>query len=96
MDLLATYVSLFFYFYSLVAAQYNGTLCSDYVDYEVWLPPGFTVASIEAALASQNVTMAAIGQVPIACFPPLAETLCSSTFPRVVPIVGQRRFSLFA
>ncbi|KAF8986919.1 hypothetical protein BGZ52_007116 [Haplosporangium bisporale] len=71
------------------SAQYNGTLCTDYVDYEVWLPPGFTVASIEAALASQNVTMAAIGQVPIACFPPLAETLCSSTFPRVVPIAGQ-------
>ncbi|KAG0073200.1 hypothetical protein BGZ93_008394 [Podila epicladia] len=71
------------------SAVYNGTLCSDYVDYEVWLPPGYTVASIEAALASQGVTKTAVGQVPVACFAPLAETLCSSAFPRVEPVPGQ-------
>ncbi|KAF9422631.1 hypothetical protein BGZ94_008528 [Podila epigama] len=68
---------------------YNGTLCPELIDYEVWLPPGKTIASIEKEWANLGIDRKTVGEVPVACFEPLVSTICSSAFPRVEPIAGQ-------
>ncbi|CAO3564682.1 unnamed protein product [Mortierella alpina] len=70
-------------------AQYNGTLCKDYVNYDVWLPPNQTVASIEALLAKEGLTPSAAQMLSTPCFKPFMQYACSSAFPRVLPITGQ-------
>ncbi|KAF9135437.1 hypothetical protein BGW39_002904 [Mortierella sp. 14UC] len=67
------------------AAKYNGSLCLNYVDYEIWLPPNLTVAAIEAPLIAKGLTADAIKAIPAACSGPFIEYVCSSSFPRVVP-----------
>ncbi|KAF9111686.1 hypothetical protein BGX27_004592 [Mortierella sp. AM989] len=38
------------------AVTYNGTLCADYVDYQVWVPPNVTTADIERSLVARGLT----------------------------------------
>ncbi|KAG0253207.1 hypothetical protein BG011_006490 [Mortierella polycephala] len=71
------------------STRYTGTLCKNYVNYDVWLPPNATIASIEDALASQGMTPTALSQLNAACFEPYMQYICSSTFPRVEPVAGQ-------
>ncbi|KAG0200470.1 hypothetical protein BGX28_006466 [Mortierella sp. GBA30] len=71
------------------SAPYNGTLCKDYVNYNVWLPPNTTVASIEAAMAAQGLTTARAHQLSRPCFEPFMQYACSSAFPRVEPNARQ-------
>lgn len=69
------------------SAVYNGTLCKNYVDYDVWLPTGASVATIEAMLASKGLTTNV--QLTAECYDPFMQYVCSSAYPRVEPIAGQ-------
>ncbi|KAG9065570.1 hypothetical protein KI688_001859 [Linnemannia hyalina] len=68
------------------SAQYTGTICKNYVDYEVWLPPNTTVATIEAMLVAQGADKAS--QMPVVCAEPLMEYMCSIAYPRVQAVAG--------
>ncbi|GJJ69440.1 hypothetical protein EMPS_01786 [Entomortierella parvispora] len=65
---------------------YNLTICADYVNYPVWLPPNMTIAMTEAYLTAQgmNATNLALLQTFPSCMSPYLEYVCSSAFPRVV------------
>ncbi|KAF9917146.1 hypothetical protein FBU30_000928 [Linnemannia zychae] len=67
------------------AEKYNGSLCKNYVNYDVWMPPNLTVALVEADLIKRNLTSEAIAQIPASCSGPFIEYVCSASFPRVVP-----------
>ncbi|KAF8981648.1 hypothetical protein BGZ46_002457 [Entomortierella lignicola] len=70
------------------SAPYTGVLCKDFVNYNVWLPPNQTVASIEAALMSEGLTTTSMNQIVDVCYNPFLEFVCSSAFPRVVAVDG--------
>ncbi|KAF9431355.1 hypothetical protein BGZ76_000424 [Entomortierella beljakovae] len=67
------------------AGTYNGTLCSGFVDYPIWLPPTQTVASIENAMMAKGMNETSLSQLPEMCFYPYLEYVCSTAFPRLVP-----------
>ncbi|KAG0302125.1 hypothetical protein BGZ98_007762 [Dissophora globulifera] len=65
------------------AVDYTGVLCKDYVNYQVWVPPGLNISTIEAGLTQQGMTAASLQQLPASCLEPFMEYACSSAFPRV-------------
>ncbi|KAG0328241.1 hypothetical protein BGZ99_005759 [Dissophora globulifera] len=65
------------------AVDYTGVLCKNYVDYQVWVPPGLNISTIEAGLTQQGMTAASLQQLPASCLEPFMEYACSSAFPRV-------------
>ncbi|KAF9099609.1 hypothetical protein BGX23_000652 [Mortierella sp. AD031] len=67
------------------AANYTGSLCKNYVNYEIWMPPNVTVDIVEAGLLASGLTADAIQQIPASCLSPFIEYVCSSSFPRIVP-----------
>ncbi|KAG0307169.1 hypothetical protein BGZ97_000478, partial [Linnemannia gamsii] len=68
------------------AVNYTGTLCQNYVNYEIWVPsPNVTVAAIEGQLVAQKLTADVIAKIPPSCSGPFIEYVCSSSFPRIVP-----------
>ncbi|GJJ76503.1 hypothetical protein EMPS_08862 [Entomortierella parvispora] len=69
-------------------APYNGTLCKNYVNYEVWLPPNTTVADIEGSLTKQGITSSQMSQLTEACYEPFMEYVCSTSFPMADPAGG--------
>ncbi|KAF9917279.1 hypothetical protein BX616_001487 [Lobosporangium transversale] len=72
------------------SAPYTGTLCKNYVNYEVWLPPNHTVESIENEITAMGIPQAsALSQINEDCYESFMEYVCSTAFPRVEPIVGQ-------
>ncbi|KAG0213581.1 hypothetical protein BGX28_003998 [Mortierella sp. GBA30] len=70
---------------SVEPASYTGTLCKNYVDYSVWLPPNVTIAMIETGLAQRGMTSTNLQLLPATCLEPFMQYACSSSFPRVVP-----------
>ncbi|KAK3809875.1 MAG: hypothetical protein JOS17DRAFT_764461 [Linnemannia elongata] len=66
------------------AVNYNGSLCSNYVNYDVWVPPNVTIALIEGGLVQGGLTADVIAKIPPSCSGPFIEYVCSSSFPRVV------------
>ncbi|KAF9115513.1 hypothetical protein BGX27_007528 [Mortierella sp. AM989] len=71
------------------SAPYTGSVCKDFVDYNVWLPPNMNISSIEKSMAAKGLTSSSLSQLTEACYPPFLELVCSSAFPRVVPAPGQ-------
>ncbi|KAF9583429.1 hypothetical protein BGW38_009500, partial [Lunasporangiospora selenospora] len=63
--------------------RYNGSLCDNYIKYDVWLPPGASIAAIETMLSQQGMNSSALSQLTVACFEPFMEHICSTAFPRV-------------
>ncbi|KAF9930211.1 hypothetical protein FBU30_000755 [Linnemannia zychae] len=68
------------------SVPYDGAVCKNYVNYNVWLPPNTTIQAIEAKLMAMGAEKAS--QMPVECLEPLMEHLCSSAYPRVEPIAG--------
>ncbi|KAF9128260.1 hypothetical protein BGX30_014405 [Mortierella sp. GBA39] len=66
------------------AVNYTGSLCSNYVNYQVWVPPNVTIAMIEGGLVQGGLTADVISQIPPSCSGPFIEYVCSASFPRVV------------
>ncbi|KAF9090896.1 hypothetical protein BGX29_011238 [Mortierella sp. GBA35] len=66
------------------SVPYTGEVCKNYVNYEVWLPPNVTIATIEAKLKDMGADKAL--QMPSICLEPLMELMCSSAYPKVEPI----------
>ncbi|KAG0002574.1 hypothetical protein BGZ80_005416 [Entomortierella chlamydospora] len=71
------------------SAPYTGTLCKNFVDYDVWLPPNTTVAAIEGYLGTEGLTANSVSQLTDACYTPFMEYVCSSAYPRVTAATGQ-------
>ncbi|KAF9377595.1 hypothetical protein CPB97_010076 [Podila verticillata] len=70
------------------ALNYTGTLCSDYVDYKVWAPPGVTIAMLEGGLVNAGMNQTSLGQLKATlptCYDYFMINTCSGTFPRVDP-----------
>ncbi|KAF8967002.1 hypothetical protein BGZ46_000261, partial [Entomortierella lignicola] len=65
------------------AANYTGTLCANFVNYEVWLPPGLNVSTIEAALSQEGLNKDSLALLQDPCLTSLMEYVCSTSFPRV-------------
>ncbi|KAF9906981.1 hypothetical protein BX616_000553, partial [Lobosporangium transversale] len=63
------------------ATNYNGSICRNYVDYQVWLAPGLDVATIEAGLTQRGIDR--VTMLPASCADPFMEYVCSTSFPRV-------------
>lgn len=85
-----------FIFSFTIAATYNGTLCKDYVNYQVWVPPGVTTAMLEGGLASAGMNQSSLGQLKATlptCYDYFMINTCSGTFPRIdpTPVQNQRK-----
>ncbi|KAF9159449.1 hypothetical protein BGX20_002930 [Mortierella sp. AD010] len=65
------------------AENYNGAICKDYVNYQVWMAPNVTIASIEASLVQEGMVEQTLKLIPPTCLTPLMELVCSAKFPRV-------------
>ncbi|KAI1291640.1 hypothetical protein EDD11_008834 [Mortierella claussenii] len=76
------------------SADYNGTLCKDYVNYKIWLPPTLTVAIIETGLMSQGMSADNLKLLPPTCAEPFMEYVCSTAFPRVEPTSTAMEFNV--
>ncbi|KAG0051502.1 hypothetical protein BGZ83_003623 [Gryganskiella cystojenkinii] len=68
--------------------QYNGTLCSNYIKYPVWVPPTVTTAAIEAGLNAAGLNSTQTLQLTQACFEPFMEYVCSTYFPKADLVAG--------
>ncbi|KAG0236807.1 hypothetical protein BGW42_002675 [Actinomortierella wolfii] len=79
------------------AVNYDGTLCKDFVDYKVWVPPNVTVQAIEKALAAKGLTQKNVDQIPFDCYDSYMKYVCSSAFPYAEqttdPLVYNVRFT---
>ncbi|KAG0245342.1 hypothetical protein B0O80DRAFT_479647 [Mortierella sp. GBAus27b] len=75
------------------AETYNGTLCKDYVNYQVWMAPNLTVAAVEAGLVQQGLTPDAL-KLAGSCQDPLLQYACSTAFPRIEPTSTPNSFKV--
>ncbi|KAG0307531.1 hypothetical protein BGZ98_000058 [Dissophora globulifera] len=74
---------------------YNGTYCQGFIDYQVWLPDGATVALVEQDLQAQGIDM--IFQLPDPCKSTYLAYACSAAYPRPVSTPKSNTFDvLFA
>ncbi|KAF9405320.1 hypothetical protein BGZ94_003635 [Podila epigama] len=67
------------------AVPYTGTICKDFIKYQVYTPPGVTIAALEGSLtrAGLNETSMAKLKTLGKCYGLFMVDLCSSTFPKV-------------
>ncbi|KAF9157947.1 hypothetical protein DFQ26_008154 [Actinomortierella ambigua] len=79
------------------AVDYDGQLCTDFVNYKVWLPPGRTVQLVEQGLAAMGLSKNATDQIPFACYDSFMKYACSSAFPMAEatanPLIYNVRFT---
>ncbi|KAF9432083.1 hypothetical protein BGZ76_011295 [Entomortierella beljakovae] len=76
------------------AVNYTGTLCTDFVDYQVWVPANVTIALIEQDLTNKGFTKDRLGLLRDPCYTSLLQLACSSAFPRVVPTTKPNEFDV--
>ncbi|KAG0031648.1 hypothetical protein BGZ81_000853 [Podila clonocystis] len=72
----------------------GGSLCKDYVDYQVWAPPNVTIAMLEGGLINAGLNETVLGKLKATL--PVCSNLfmidtCASAFPRIdtTPIANQ-------
>ncbi|KAF9958431.1 hypothetical protein BGZ72_000350 [Mortierella alpina] len=70
----------------IALATYNGTICSGFIDYKVWLPDNVTVAMVEEGLIQSGIEQ--VGQLVDPCKSTFISYACSVAYPRPV-ITGQ-------
>ncbi|KAF9963392.1 hypothetical protein BGZ70_007448 [Mortierella alpina] len=76
------------------AVAYTGTLCKDYVNYNVWLPNNYTIDMVENSLAQQGMTGANLALLQGNCFEPFMQYVCSSAFPKVESTATANSFNV--
>ncbi|KAG0351105.1 hypothetical protein BG005_009403, partial [Podila minutissima] len=62
---------------------YNGTVCNGFIDYNVWLPDGGSIATIEQGLM-QNKVLENTGNMVDPCRSAYLSYTCSVAYPRPV------------
>ncbi|KAG0000213.1 hypothetical protein BGZ80_009240 [Entomortierella chlamydospora] len=67
------------------AENYTGSICKDFVNYQVWVPPNSTISSIEASLIQEGIVAQNLKSVPTVCLEPFMEFVCSTNFARAIP-----------
>ncbi|KAF9165326.1 hypothetical protein BGX21_001316 [Mortierella sp. AD011] len=72
-------------------ANYNGTLCKDYINYQVWVPPGASISTIEADLIQKGLTDQTLKLISSSCLNPFMEYICTSSFPKVTQFNSRLR-----
>ncbi|KAF9151153.1 hypothetical protein BGX20_005485, partial [Mortierella sp. AD010] len=78
------------------AVNYTGSICKNYVNYEVWVPPTLNISAIEAELVQAGMTDQNLALLPSTCFNPFMEYVCSANFPRVISSESNNDTVLFA